>query len=116
MSKEAWITGTVIGLCVIMMGISMCAFFSFCNQPHGEPVNETILECMIVEETPVEPGLPWGYTCTDCHRNVHDPMAGVPSDKEFAGHKNLDCVFCHSDYDNPQLCISCHEGHKVLRR
>ena len=84
---------------------------------HDTPSDE-ILECQMNISIPTqnltEPGLPWGYECMDCHQNPHDPMAGVPSDKEFAGHKDLDCVLCHSDYDNPQLCISCHKGHSVL--
>jgi len=83
-------------------------------------VNTTIIECQTnITTSPVTVDTPesfWGQECMDCHQNPHDPMAGVPSEKVFDGHKNLDCVFCHADYDKPQKCISCHEGHNIFHR
>ena len=103
---------TIVVLVAIFFMISV-AYSVFDVAPVDE-VNESIIECH-VNVTPVdEPKSTWGQECMDCHRNPHVPMSGVPSDKEFDGHKNLDCVFCHSDYDNPQRCISCHEGHDIL--
>jgi len=105
---------TIYVILIVILGGTLFYFASM-TVPQQEVVNETIVEPVVTQPVPQETHV-WGYECMDCHKNVHDPMNGVPTDHpgDFAGHKDLDCVFCHSDYDHPQLCISCHEGHKIL--
>lgn len=99
---------------IIMISVG----YSFIDDQEVQ-TNSTILEYqpnITVTVTVDTPDPFWGQECMDCHQNPHDPMQGVPSETVFDGHKNLDCVFCHADYDNPQKCISCHEGHNIFHR
>ena len=105
---------TIVTIVAIFFMIS--AVYSVFDIAPVDDVNESIRECQINVTPADEPKSTWGQECMDCHQNPHDPMSGVPSEKEFDGHKNLDCVFCHNDYDNPQRCISCHEGHKIFSK
>lgn len=97
--------------------IMICVGYSLISE-ESTPVNDTILECQVnITTDRISVNAPesfWGQECMDCHQNPHDPMRGVPSEKEFEGHKNLDCTVCHSDYDNPQRCVSCHDGHALI--
>ena len=96
---------------LIMTGAGYLVF----HHEQGVVVSDEVLECTVeAVEPPVEHVSNWGRNCTDCHQYVHDPMRDVPSDKEFNGHKNLECILCPGDYEHPQLCVSCHEGHKVI--
>ena len=112
---------TIVFSIVLIVGlIGMCiSGYMFCTLI-DETDNASISECQTnITTVPVTVDTPesfWGQECMDCHQNPHDPMQGVPSETVFDGHKNLDCVFCHADYDKPQKCISCHEGHNIFHR
>lgn len=99
---------------ILMVVFMVAVGYMTCIQDEvSNTVNKTVLTDqpnITTEETPDV----WGDKCMDCHRNPHDPMNGVPSDEVYPGHVNLECIYCHSDYDHPQLCISCHEGHKIV--
>jgi hypothetical protein len=117
MIRDILVAVVVLG-CIMGMIFSGYMFCTLTSNLSNEIGNETILECQInttiASITVNTPTSFWGQECMDCHRNPHDPMNGVPSEKEFNGHKNLDCLLCHAGYTNEQKCISCHEGHDIF--